>query len=98
MPFPFQFVTIQLAPRGRRDNVPTTPTFRLLQKLPAIGLDDNALGIEIEVCGEFRVTSMGVIGFQTKGELPPPMRILPENHEGCRVPGLQYLNREWGLP
>jgi len=72
--------------------VAVAPTFRLhsigfdpnVQILPGIGLDASSLGITIEVCGELRPTPdgkgvTGKIGFQSSGELPPPMRILPES-------------------
>lgn len=54
-----------------------------LQILPGIQVSAQSLGIVIEVVGELRPTQdgMGVTGritFQTSGELPPPMRILPE--------------------
>ena len=68
------------------------PTFRLhsigfepnVTLLPGVGLDAKSLGIEIEVCGELRPTADGAgcegkIGFVSRGELPPPMRILPDS-------------------
>lgn len=69
-----------------------TPTFRLhsigfepnVTLLPGVGLDAKSLGIEIEVCGELRPTAdgkgcEGQIGFVSRGELPPPMRVLPDS-------------------
>ena len=68
------------------------PTFRLhsigfepnVTLLPGVGLDAKSLGIEIEVCGELRPTAdgkgcEGSIGFVSRGELPPPMRVLPDS-------------------
>ena len=68
------------------------PTFRLhsigfepnVSLLPGVGLDAKSLGIEIEVCGELRPTAdgkgcEGAIGFVSRGELPPPMRVLPDS-------------------
>ena len=68
------------------------PTFRLhsigfepnVTLLPGVGLDAKSLGIEIEVCGELRPTAdgkgcEGAIGFVSRGELPPPMRVLPDS-------------------
>lgn len=68
------------------------PTFRLhsigfepnVTLLPGVGLDAKSLGIEIEVCGELRPTAdgkgcEGAIGFVSGGELPPPMRVLPDS-------------------
>lgn len=54
-----------------------------LQILPGIGLSAQSLGIVIEVAGELRPTQdgkgvTGRITFQTRGDLPPPMRLLPE--------------------
>ena len=54
-----------------------------LQILPGIGLSAASLGIVIEVTGELRPTQdgrgvTGRITFQTKGDLPPPMRLLPD--------------------
>jgi len=70
----------------------TMPTFRLhsigfepnVTLLPGVGIDAKSLGIEIEVCGELRPTADGMgcegkIGFVSKGELPPPMRVLPDS-------------------
>jgi hypothetical protein len=54
-----------------------------LQILPGIGVSAQSLGIVIEVAGELRPTQDGTgvtgrISFQTRGDLPPPMRLLPE--------------------
>lgn len=54
-----------------------------LQILPGIGVNADSLGIVIEVVGDLRPTQdgMGVTGkiaFESGGELPPPMRLLPE--------------------
>ena len=54
-----------------------------LQILPGISVNADSLGIVIEVAGDLRPTEdgkgvMGKISFQTAGELPPPMRLLPE--------------------
>jgi len=68
-----------------------TPTFKLqsegfdpnIQLLPGMNIPASALGIEIEVVGELRPSNdgkgvTGKIGFVSGGELPPPMRLLPE--------------------
>lgn len=68
-----------------------TPIFRLqsegfdpnIQLLPGMNIPASALGIEIEVVGELRpsIDGKGVtgrIGFVSGGDLPPPMRMLPE--------------------
>jgi len=54
-----------------------------LQILPGVGVKADSLGIVIEVVGDLRPTEdgkgvMGKIAFQSGGELPPPMRLLPE--------------------
>ena len=54
-----------------------------LQILPGIGLSAESLGMFIEVAGELRPTQdgrgvTGRISFQTRGDLPPPMRLLPD--------------------
>jgi hypothetical protein len=67
------------------------PTFRLqsvafepnLQVLPGVNLSASSLGIKIEVVGELQPTPdgkgvTGKISFTTSGNLPPPMRLLPE--------------------
>lgn len=70
---------------------PTLPVFQLqsvnfdpnIQLLPGISMTADQLGIEIVVSGELRPSKdgMGVSGrltFETSGDLPPPLRILPE--------------------
>ena len=52
--------------------------------LPGLQFNADSLGIQIDVAGELRVSSdgkgiTGKIGFTTSGELPPPLRILPES-------------------
>ena len=86
------FVTIQLAPqvdvrmwtddRGyfNLESVAFDPNIQLL---PGIGVSANSLGITIDVVGELMPSTDGrgvdgKIGFVTSGELPPPMRLLPE--------------------
>jgi hypothetical protein len=54
-----------------------------IQVLPGISMTAEQLGIEIVVAGELRPSKdgMGVTGriaFETSGNLPPPLRILPE--------------------
>ena len=54
-----------------------------LQLLPGVGVNTDSLGIVIDVVGNLTPTEdgMGVVGkiaFESSGELPPPMRILPE--------------------
>lgn len=54
-----------------------------VQFLPGLNVPASALGIEIEVVGELRPSQNGKglegkIGFMTKGNLTPPMRLLPE--------------------
>ena len=54
-----------------------------IQVLPGLRISADSLGIIIEVVGELRPTKdgkgvVGDIAFQTSGELPPPMRLLPE--------------------
>lgn len=54
-----------------------------IQILPGVGVSASSLGIKIEVEGELRPTKdgkgvQGKITFATKGNLPPPMRLLPE--------------------
>lgn len=54
-----------------------------IQILPGVGVSASSLGIEIDVDGELRPTAdgkgvEGKISFATKGNLPPPMRLLPE--------------------
>jgi hypothetical protein len=54
-----------------------------IQILPGMRISAASLGIIIEVAGELRPSAdgkgvTGGIAFQTTGNLPPPMRILPE--------------------
>ncbi|EED93089.1 predicted protein [Thalassiosira pseudonana CCMP1335] len=69
----------------------TATTFKLesvafdpnIQILPGVGVSADSLGILIDVVGELYPSKdgravEGKIGFVTKGELPPPMRLLPE--------------------
>lgn len=54
-----------------------------LQILPGMSVNADSLGIVIEVVGNLRPTEdgkgvTGKIAFQSSGELPPPMRLLPE--------------------
>lgn len=73
------------------DNEENLPVFSLqsiafdpnLQLLPGLGVKADSLGIVIEVVGDLRPTLdgkgvTGKIAFETGGELPPPMRLLPE--------------------
>ncbi|KAL3806950.1 hypothetical protein ACHAXA_002234 [Cyclostephanos tholiformis] len=86
------FVTIQLSPhvdvrmwtdeRGifNLESVAFDPNIQLL---PGIGVSADSLGISIDVVGELYPSKDGrgvdgKIGFVTSGELPPPMRLLPE--------------------
>jgi len=56
-----------------------------LRLLPGLGITSSeSLGILVEVAGDLRPTTdgtgvTGTISFQTKGVLPPPLRILPES-------------------
>jgi hypothetical protein len=55
-----------------------------VQLLPGLNIPASALGIEIEVVGELFPSSNGKglegkIGFLTRGNLTPPMRLLPES-------------------
>lgn len=50
---------------------------------PGIEITADSLGIEIEVSGQMKLAKdgkgvIGAIAFQTIGELPPPMRLLPD--------------------
>lgn len=87
------FVTIQLAPHVdvRMYGEEQDSVFKLesvafdpnIQILPGVGVSAEQLGIVIDVVGELYPTKDGKgvdgkIGFVTKGELPPPMRLLPE--------------------
>ena len=54
-----------------------------IQILPGVGVSADSLGILIDVVGELYPSNdgksvEGKIGFVTSGELPPPMRLLPE--------------------
>eukprot|EP00956_Cyclotella_meneghiniana_P002703 scaffold3196_cov81-Cyclotella_meneghiniana.AAC.1 len=54
-----------------------------IQILPGVGVNADSLGILIDVVGELYPSNdgksvEGKIGFVTSGELPPPMRLLPE--------------------
>jgi hypothetical protein len=54
-----------------------------IEVLPGMRVSADALGILIEVSGELRASPdgrgvAGGVAFQTSGELPPPMRVLPE--------------------
>jgi len=54
-----------------------------IQLLPGLGIPAEALALTIEVVGDLRPSQdgtgvVGTISFQTSGNLPPPMRILPE--------------------
>ena len=87
------FVTIQLSPhvdvrmwtdeRGsfNLESVAFDPN---IQILPGVGVSADSLGITIDVVGELYPSKDGrgvdgKIGFVTSGELPPPMRLLPES-------------------
>jgi hypothetical protein len=87
------FVTIQLAPHVdvRMYEEEQGSIFKLesvafdpnIQILPGVGVSADQLGILIDVVGELHPSRDckgvdGKIGFVTKGELPPPMRLLPE--------------------
>mmetsp|Transcript_45077 Transcript_45077/g.94526 ORF Transcript_45077/g.94526 Transcript_45077/m.94526 type:complete len:266 (-) Transcript_45077:54-851(-) len=86
------FVTIQLSPhvdvkmwtdeKGsfNLESVAFDPN---IQILPGVGVSADSLGILIDVVGELYPSKdgravEGKIGFVTSGELPPPMRLLPE--------------------
>jgi hypothetical protein len=54
-----------------------------IQLLPGLNVPASSLGIQIEVVGELRPSANGQgvegrIGFVSGGDLPPPMRLLPE--------------------
>jgi len=54
-----------------------------IQILPGVGVSADSLGILIDVVGELYPSADGKgvdgkIGFVSSGELPPPMRLLPE--------------------
>mmetsp|Transcript_5141 Transcript_5141/g.7547 ORF Transcript_5141/g.7547 Transcript_5141/m.7547 type:complete len:268 (+) Transcript_5141:46-849(+) len=85
-----QFITIGLAPTvdlavyADREgtfhvqSVAFDPNVKVL----GVGMDARQLDIDIKVCGELTPSRdgsglTGRIGFQTAGNLPPPMRLLP---------------------
>ena len=87
------FVTIQLAPSVdvKMYTDDKTGVFKLesvafepgIQLLPGIKMSAESLGIVIDVVGELYPSRDGKgvdgkIGFVTSGDLPPPMRMLPE--------------------
>lgn len=54
-----------------------------IEIMPGMRLSADSLGVVIEVAGELRPSAdgkgvTGCIAFQTKGKLPPPMRLMPE--------------------
>jgi hypothetical protein len=54
-----------------------------IEIMPGMRISGESLGIFIEVAGELRPSADGTgvtggIAFQTRGKLPPPMRLLPE--------------------
>jgi hypothetical protein len=54
-----------------------------IEIMPGMRISAQSLGVVIEVAGELRPSAdgkgvTGCIAFQTKGKLPPPMRLLPE--------------------
>jgi len=71
----------QLPPIFKLNSVAFETNLRLL---PGLGIiSSEALGIFIEVAGDLRPSEdgkgvTGTISFQTKGVLPPPLRILPQ--------------------
>jgi len=87
------FVTIQLSPsvdlrmwtdeKGsfKLESVAFNPN---IQVFPGIGVSADSLGILIDVVGELYTAKdgrsvEGKIAFRTSGDLPPPMRLLPES-------------------
>jgi hypothetical protein len=55
-----------------------------IQLLPGLNVPASSLGIDIEVVGELRASMNGDgvegrIGFVSSGNLPPPMRLLPDS-------------------
>lgn len=87
------FVTIQLSPhvdvrmfeegQGSMFKLESVAFDPNIQILPGVGVSADQLGIVIDVVGELYPSRDGKgvdgkIGFVTKGELPPPMRLLPE--------------------
>jgi len=86
-----QFVTIQLAPSVDVKMFNENNQFILesvgfdpnVQILPGIGLSAEQLGIQIYVVGELGVSDNGKgltgrLGFVSSGDLPLPLKILPE--------------------
>lgn len=86
------FVTIQMSPSvDMKMYTDEKGSFKLesvafdpnIQILPGVGVSADSLGILIDVVGELYPSEDGrgvdgKIGFVTSGELPPPMRLLPE--------------------
>ena len=87
------FVTIQLAPHVDVNmytddekgsfNIESVAFDPNIQILPGVGVSADSLGILIDVVGELYPSKDGKgvdgkIGFVTSGNLPPPMRLLPE--------------------
>ncbi|KAL7526175.1 hypothetical protein ACHAWF_004609 [Thalassiosira exigua] len=86
------FVTIQLSPHvdmkmwtdeNGSFNLESVAFDPNIQILPGVGVSADSLGILIDVVGELYPSKdgrgvEGKIGFVTSGELPPPMRLLPE--------------------
>ncbi|VEU38031.1 unnamed protein product [Pseudo-nitzschia multistriata] len=72
----------QLPPIFKLNSVGFETNLRLL---PGMGIiSSESLGIFIEVAGDLRPTEdgtgvKGTISFQTKGSLPPPLRLLPDS-------------------
>jgi len=72
----------QLPPIFKLQSIAFEPNLRLL---PGLGITSSeSLGLLVEVAGDLRPTTdgtgvTGTISFQTKGVLPPPLRIVPES-------------------
>lgn len=75
-----------------KDSTDGLPVFKLqsidfdpnIELLPGLNIPAESLGIQIEVVGELKPSSdgrgvEGKIGFVSGGDLPPPMRLLPES-------------------
>ncbi|GMH99759.1 hypothetical protein TrVE_jg3922 [Triparma verrucosa] len=89
-----QFFTLTLSPTVDcllQTRSSPTPIFYLtsisfdpnVTLLPGMTVKASDLSIEIDVVGQMKSTSpstgcVGAIGFQTRGILPPPLRVLPE--------------------
>lgn len=87
------FVTIQLSPNvDIRMWTDEKGSFNLesvafdpnIQIFPGVGVSADSLGIVIDVVGELYTAKdgravEGRIGFVTSGDLPPPLRLLPES-------------------